>query len=84
MLGITVGDAKRIKTEEELDAQAELLKKIMVVCDKNKVEPNLYNHTFEVTNNLHDLKGTLKRIPDIKLGPDLNWLLRGGLIRLVH
>ena len=48
MLGITVGDAKRIKTEEELDAQAELLKKIMVVCDKNKVEPNLYNHTFEV------------------------------------
>jgi sugar phosphate isomerase/epimerase len=79
MLGITVGDAKHIKTEEELDAQAELLKKIMEVCDKNKVEPNIHNHTFEVTNNLYDLKGTLERIPGIKLGPDLNWLVRAGV-----
>ncbi|MES1218494.1 MAG: TIM barrel protein [Bacteroidota bacterium] len=79
MLGITVGDAKHIKTEGELDAQAELLKKIIVVCDKNKVEPNLHNHTFEVVNEMHDLKGTLKRIPGIKLGPDLNWLVRGGV-----
>ena len=79
MLGITVGDAKRIKTEDELDAQAELFKKIMTVCSKNKVEPNLHNHTFEVTNQLHDLKGTLARIPDIKLGPDLNWLVRAGV-----
>jgi len=79
MLGITVGDAQHIKTEDELDAQAELLKKIIAVCNKNKVEPNLHNHTFEVTNGLHDLKGTLKRIPDIKLGPDLNWLVRGGV-----
>ncbi len=78
-LGITVGDAKHQKTEEELDAQAELLKKIMAVCDKNKVEPNLHNHTFEVTNGLHDLKGTLKRIPGIKLGPDLSWLARAGV-----
>jgi len=79
MLGITVGDAKHVKTEKDLDAQAELLKKIMTVCDKNKVEPNLHNHTFEVANELHDLKGTLKRIPDIKLGPDLNWLVRAGV-----
>lgn len=79
MLGITVGDAQHIKTEDELDTQAALLKKIITVCDKNKVEPNLHNHTFEVTNGLHDLKGTLKRIPDIKLGPDLNWLVRGGV-----
>ncbi len=79
MLGITVGDAKHVKTEDELDAQAELLKKIIAVCDKNKVEPNLHNHTFEVTNGLHDLKGTLERIPGIKLGPDLNWLVRGGV-----
>jgi sugar phosphate isomerase/epimerase len=28
---------------------------------------------------MHDLKGTLARIPDVKLGPDLNWLLRGGV-----
>jgi sugar phosphate isomerase/epimerase len=79
MIGLTVGDAGHVKTEDELDAQAELLKKILVVCDKNKIAPNLHNHTFEVTNNLHDLKGTLKRIPDIKLGPDLNWLARAGV-----
>ena len=79
MLGITVGDAKHVKTEDELDAQAELLKKIIPICEKNKVEPNLHNHTFEVTNGLYDLKGTLKRIPDIKLGPDLNWLVRAGV-----
>lgn len=79
MIGLTVGDAKHIKTENELDAQAELLKKIIIVCNKNKIEPNLHNHTFEVTNNLHDLKGTLKRIPGIKLGPDLNWLMRAGI-----
>jgi sugar phosphate isomerase/epimerase len=79
MLGITVGDAKRVKTEDELDAQAELLKKAMTICAKNGIEPNLHNHTFEVTNNMHDLKGTLARIPDVKLGPDLNWLVRGGV-----
>lgn len=79
MIGLTVGDTGRIKTEGELDAQAELLKKILVVCDKNKIEPNLHNHTFEVINDMHDLKGTLKRIPGIKLGPDLNWLIRGGI-----
>jgi sugar phosphate isomerase/epimerase len=79
MLGITVGDAKHVKTEDELDAQAELLKKIIIVCKKNKVAPNLHNHTYEVENGLHDLKGTLARIPDIKLGPDLNWLIRGGV-----
>ena len=79
MLGITVGDAKHVKTEDELDAQAELLKRIIVVCDKNNIEPNLHNHTFEVVNDMHDLKGTLKRIPGIKLGPDLNWLMRGAI-----
>ena len=79
MIGLTVGDAKRIKTEKELDTQAETLKKIITICKENKVEPNLHNHTFEVINKMHDLKGTLKRIPDIKLGPDLNWLVRGGV-----
>jgi sugar phosphate isomerase/epimerase len=37
---------------------------------------NLHNHTYEVENNLFDLSGTLKRIPEVKFGPDLNWLLR--------
>ena len=79
MIGLTVGDAQRPKTEDELDTQAETLKKIMAICKQNNVHPNLHNHTFEVTNGMHDLKGTLKRIPDISLGPDLNWLVRGGV-----
>ena len=77
--GITVGDAKRIKTEEDLDAQAELLRNILNVCDKNEIHANIHNHTFEVVNDMHDLKGIISRIPDIKLGPDLNWLVRGGV-----
>jgi len=78
-LGISVGDAQHPKTEAELDAQAALLKEIMKVCDDSGVVPNLHNHTYEVRDGLHDLKGTLARIPDIKLGPDLNWLVRGGV-----
>ena len=77
--GITVGDAGRKKTEAELDAQAELLKKILNVCDENSIQANLHNHTFEVENDLHDWKGTLDRVPEIKLGPDINWLIRGGV-----
>lgn len=77
--GITVGDAGHIKTEAELDAQADLLIRILKVCDRNDLQANLHNHTFEVENNLHDLKGMLTRVPDIKLGPDLNWLIRGGV-----
>lgn len=77
--GITVGDAGHIKTESELDTQADLLKKILKVCEKNKIQANLHNHTFEVENDLHDLKGVLERVPNIKLGPDINWLVRGGV-----
>ena len=79
MLGLTVGDAKRMKTEDELDVQAETVKKIMTICSSNNIQPNLHNHVFEVKDDLHDLKGTIKRIPDIKLGPDLNWLIRAGV-----
>lgn len=79
MIGLTVGDARHIKTEDELDVQADTVKSIMSICKKNNIQPNLHNHTFEVNDDLHDLKGTLKRIPDIKLGPDLNWLVRGGV-----
>jgi sugar phosphate isomerase/epimerase len=77
--GITVGDAGRVKTEDELDAQAQLLQEVLKICSMNRIEPNLHNHTFEVENGLHDLKGTLKRLPDIKLGPDVNWLTRAGV-----
>jgi sugar phosphate isomerase/epimerase len=77
--GISVGEAKHTKTEKELDAQADILKKILDICHDNGIEANLHNHTYEVNNNLHDLKGTLTRIPGIKLGPDLNWLIRAGV-----
>ncbi len=77
--GISVGGAKHLKTEIELDAQAELLKQILVICKDNGIVPNLHNHSYEVENGMHDLKGTLARMPDIKLGPDLNWLIRGGI-----
>lgn len=78
--GISVGGKKdELKTEAELDAQAVILKKIRTICDDNGVVANLHNHTYEVENELHDLKGTLARIPDFKLGPDLNWLIRAGV-----
>src|SRR5664279_375041 len=78
--GISVGEpAGRKKTENEFDNQAELLKKIVALGEKKGIVPNLHNHTAEVENNMYDLRGTLKRIPDMKLGPDLNWLLRAGI-----
>jgi sugar phosphate isomerase/epimerase len=78
-LGVSVESPGRRKTEQELDDQAELLRKLAALCRDNGVVLNLHNHTYEVSDNLHDLKGTLTRIPDAKLGPDLNWLVRGGV-----
>ncbi len=77
--GISVGGADHQKTEKELDAQAEILLKIRSICEENDILANLHNHTYEVENDMHDLRGTLKRIPDFKLGPDLNWLIRAGV-----
>lgn len=78
-LGTSVGRAPQPKTEAQLDAQAELLRKIMALCSDNGVVLNLHNHTYEVENGMHDLNGTLARIPQVKLGPDLNWLERAGV-----
>ena len=78
-LGTSVGPSPKRKTPEQLDAQAELLRKIMALCLANGVVLNLHNHTYEVADDLYDLKGSLSRIPDVKLGPDLNWLVRGGV-----
>ncbi len=78
-LGTSVGPAPKRKTPDQLDAQAELLRKIIALCQANGVVLNLHNHTYEIANDLYDLKGTLTRIPDVKLGPDLNWLVRGGV-----
>ncbi|NKI30589.1 sugar phosphate isomerase/epimerase family protein [Croceivirga thetidis] len=77
--GISVGGVGRIKTEKELDDQALILEEIMHICEDNGIQPNLHNHTYEVENDLHDLKGTLERIPSLKLGPDINWLIRAGV-----
>ncbi len=79
-LGTSVGDpGQHKKTPEELDAQAEMVRKITAICDKHKVVLNLHNHIYEVRDNQHDLKGTLARVPDAKLGPDLDWLRGAGL-----
>ena len=74
--GLSVGDARRKKTESEFDSQAEALRQIMKLCADHGVVPNLHNHVYEVRDGEHDLNGTLARIPDIKLGPDLGWLFR--------
>jgi sugar phosphate isomerase/epimerase len=80
MLGISVGSAgKEPKTEAQLDAQAGLLKRVYSLCRDHGVAPNLHNHVYEVANGEHDLKGTLARLPESKLGPDLNWLKRASV-----
>lgn len=78
--GVSVGKPQgRTKTGDELDTQAELLEKLIAMDESKGIVLNLHNHTYEVADNLFDLKGTLKRIPDVKLGPDLNWLRRAGV-----
>ncbi len=77
--GTSVGNAPKKKTGEQLDAQAEMVRKLIAIGQKHGVVINLHNHTYEVVDNMHDLKGTLARIPDARLGPDLNWLVRGGV-----
>ena len=78
-IGITVGDAGRKKTEDELDAQALMLREVMEICERNGIAPNLHNHTFEMQYDRYDFLGTLKRVPEINLGPDVNWLIRAGI-----
>lgn len=78
-LGTSVGSAPQKKTPQQLDDQADVLRKIIALCNANGVLLNLHNHTYEVVDHQYDLKGTLERIPEVKLGPDLNWLVRGGV-----
>lgn len=77
--GISVGYKPEKKTEAELDAQAAILEEILKICRKKQVLPNMHNHTYEVADDLYDLKGTLARVPDIKLGPDIAHLYRAGV-----
>lgn len=76
-MGTSVESSGKRKTEQQLDDQADLLRKLIALCAEHGVVLNLHNHTYEVSDGMHDLKGTLARIPDVKLGPDLNWLVRG-------
>jgi sugar phosphate isomerase/epimerase len=78
-LGTSVGSAGRKKTEKELDDQADLLRQVIAMARSGGVELNLHNHKYEVENDLHDLRGTLARIPDVKLGPDLDWLVQADV-----
>lgn len=78
-LGTSVGRAPQPKSEAQLDAQAEILEKIIAICESHGVLLNLHNHTYEIDDEMHDLRGTLSRLPGIPLGPDLNWLIRGGI-----
>jgi sugar phosphate isomerase/epimerase len=74
IFGVSVGDAGRKKTREELDAQGEMIRKLQSVAANHKVVLNLHNHMYEVRDDEHDLKGSLARVPTVKLGPDLDWL----------
>ena len=78
-LGISTGDKGSTKTPEDLDTQAEVLLKIKGMCEDNGIVMNLHNHTYEVRDNEYEIEENIKRIPDVKLGPDLNWLLRAGI-----
>lgn len=76
-LGTSVGRCPQKKSEAQLDAQAEVLRQVIGICDSHGIDLNLHNHTYEVVDGMHDLRGTLQRIPGVPLGPDLNWLIRG-------
>ncbi|MBL0161912.1 MAG: sugar phosphate isomerase/epimerase [Bryobacterales bacterium] len=78
-LGVSVGDARRKKTAVDFDAQADALRHILRLCASRQIVPNLHNHVYEVRDGEHDLNGTLSRIPEIRLGPDLGWLYRAGI-----
>ncbi len=79
-IGVSVGKPQnRDKTEQEFDAQADLIQRTQALALEHGVVLNLHNHTYEVEKQLFDLKNTLKRIPDIPLGPDINWLVRAGV-----
>lgn len=78
-LAISTGSTGEPKTDEQLDTQAGVVREIMAICDEHGLQMNVHNHTYEVDWDLHELKGMLERIPEIRLGPDLNWLRMAGL-----
>jgi len=78
-LAISTGSPGEPKTDEQLDTQAELVRRIMALCESRGLTLNAHNHTYEVDWDQHELKAMLARIPELRLGPDLNWLRRAGI-----
>jgi sugar phosphate isomerase/epimerase len=78
-LGTSVGDTGGKKTAQQLDDQADLLRRMIALCETHGIVLNLHNHTYEVRDGQHDLLGTLERIPGAKLGPDLDWLVQADV-----
>lgn len=78
-VGFSVGYKPEKKTPSELDAQGEILQELLGICSELSLEPNLHNHTYEVADDMYDLRGTLTRVKDLKLGPDVAHLYRAGV-----
>ena len=66
-LGTSVGRTREPKSEEQLDAQAELLRQLIPLCEAHGVVLNLHNHTYEVENGEHDLGVARKMERTIRL-----------------
>lgn len=78
-IGVSVGDAGRRKTAAELDTQAEVLRELCFDATSRGMFTNLHNHIYEVRDDEWDLKNTMERVPEAKLGPDFAWLHRAGV-----
>jgi sugar phosphate isomerase/epimerase len=78
-VGTSVGNAGNPKTPEQFDAQAAVVRAMIVACEEHGIVLNLHNHVYEVADHERDLKGTLERVPNAKLGPDIGWLAMAGL-----
>jgi len=83
LLGVSTGKSPEgRKTVEQLDIQAELLARLIDLGADHDITINLHNHTYEVEHAEYELIENLERIPNIKLGPDLNWLRRAAVAPL--
>ena len=79
-LGVSTGASPEgKKTDEQLDTQCRLLRRLIDMAKDHGVTLNLHNHTYEVLYGEHEVTESIKRLPDVKLGPDLNWLRRAGV-----
>jgi sugar phosphate isomerase/epimerase len=79
-LGVSTGGAPEgKKTDEQLDTQCRLLRRMIDLAADHGVTLNLHNHTYEALYGEHEINENIKRLPDVKLGPDLNWLRRAGV-----